>query len=194
MIISLNSFVLLLFYLFQSAECETNNTILDYRSTLFPHTLTNETLREVNLGIERDARILAYIDFKNTKEEKSYYLLNDFRTDIIVSIVDDQGTETIKFYYYNVKKGIFINDESEYDFETIQLQKGQYIKNLIATDINKDDIMDIIITYKDKSGNIYTNICLGYKDTENKDYTKFRKSQRMYNSEFVFGDFNGDRL
>lgn len=78
--------------------------------------------------------------------------------------------------------------------ESIQLDKWQSIKNLIATDINKDDILDLIITYKDKSENIYTNICLGYKKTGNKDYTKFEKSMKMINSEFVFGDFNGDRL
>lgn len=69
-----NALILLLFCLLQTIACETNNTILDYRSTLFPITLTNETLREVNLGFERDARILAYIDFTNTKEEKSYYI------------------------------------------------------------------------------------------------------------------------
>ena len=108
--------------------------------------------------------------------------------------MDDEGYETIKFYYYDVIKGVFINDESDFDFESVQLEKGQSIKNLIATDVNRDDILDLIITYKDKLGNIYTNICLGYKDTVDKDYTKFRKSQRMYNSEFVFGDFNGDRL
>lgn len=72
MINFLNALTVLLFYFFQLTSCESNSTILDYRSTLFPVTLTNETLREVNLGFERDARILAYIDFRNTKEEKSY--------------------------------------------------------------------------------------------------------------------------
>lgn len=93
-----------------------------------------------------------------------------------------------------MNKGIFVNDESEFDFESIQLEKGQMIKNLIATDINKDDILDLIITYKDKAGKIYTNICLGYIENKDKKFTKFRRSQRMVNSEFVFGDFNGDRL
>lgn len=77
MINFLNALLVILFYFLQSTACETNNTILDYRSTLFPITLTNETLREVNLGFERDARILAYIDFKNIKEEKSYNLFNE---------------------------------------------------------------------------------------------------------------------
>lgn len=72
-----NALIVLLFYFLQCIICDTNNTILDYRSTLFPITLTNETLREVNLGFERDARILAYIDFKNTKEEKSYNFFNE---------------------------------------------------------------------------------------------------------------------
>lgn len=111
-----------------------------------------------------------------------------------MSIVNDEGYEVIKFYYYDTKKGIFINDESNFDFEPIQLERGQSIKNLIATDINKDDILDLIITYKDTSGTIYTNICLGNKETEKEDYTQFRKSRRMINSEFFFGDFNGDRL
>jgi len=71
-----NFLIVVFFYLIQTSFCKTtNNTILDYRSALFPITLTNETLREVNLGFERDARILAYIDFMNTKEEKSYFLI-----------------------------------------------------------------------------------------------------------------------
>lgn len=71
-----NFLVAIFFYILQIISCETNNTILDYRSTLFPITLTNETLREVNLGFERDARILAYIDFQNSKAEKSYIYFN----------------------------------------------------------------------------------------------------------------------
>ncbi len=46
-------------------------TILDYKSNIFAITSNNETLKEVNLGFEKDARILAYIDFKNSKKEKS---------------------------------------------------------------------------------------------------------------------------
>ena len=65
------NFLVIFIYLFKTFDCEENKTILDYRSKLFPVTMNNETLKEVNLGFEKDARILAYIDFKNTKEEKS---------------------------------------------------------------------------------------------------------------------------
>lgn len=73
------------------------------------------------------------------------------------------------------------------------MQKGETIKNLIATDINNDDIIDIIVTFNDKDGNLKTNICMGYKDMD-KDYTKFRKAEVLLNTEFVFGDFDGDRM
>lgn len=69
--INFSNSILIFLFLIKIIICETNRTILDYRSNLFAITTNNETLKEVNLGFEKDARILAYIDFKNTKEEKS---------------------------------------------------------------------------------------------------------------------------
>jgi len=62
---------LIVVYLIKIIKCQTNMTILDYKSNIFAITSNNETLKEVNLGFEKDARILAYIDFKNSKKEKS---------------------------------------------------------------------------------------------------------------------------
>lgn len=67
--------------------------------------------------------------------------------------------------------------------------------NLIANDINQDDNLDLIITYSDNLGKIYTNICLGYYDKNRMDHVlSFNKATKLINTEFVFGDFNGDRL
>ena len=60
-------------YLIKSITTEDNKTILDYRSKLFPYTSNNETLREVQLNFPNNTRILAYIDFKNKDDQKSYF-------------------------------------------------------------------------------------------------------------------------
>jgi len=75
----------------------------------------------------------------------------------------------------------------------LQLQKGEIIKNVIATDINNDQNIDIIITFLDTKGNNKTIICLGIKDKKT-DFTTFSKTEVFINSEFVLGDFDGDRM
>lgn len=67
--INLLNVLLMTIYLLKSLLCETDKTILDYRSTLLPHYKTNETLLEVNLGFDKKTRILAYVDFKSSKKE-----------------------------------------------------------------------------------------------------------------------------
>lgn len=58
-------------FILKYIACEENKTILDYKSLYLPFSLNNETLKEVYLGFEQNSRILAYIDFKSTKNEKA---------------------------------------------------------------------------------------------------------------------------
>jgi len=67
--INLLKILLVTIYILKLIFCDTDKTILDYRSTLLPHYKTNETLLEVNLGFDKKTRILAYIDFKSSKKE-----------------------------------------------------------------------------------------------------------------------------
>lgn len=81
------------------------------------------------------------------------------------------------------------------DLSAIQLQKDQHIQNLIVNDINKDDNLDVIITYIDKAGNSYTDIALGYYEKENENgILHFRKITYFKNEGFILGDFDGDRM
>lgn len=52
--------------------------------------------------------------------------------------------------------------------------------------------MDLIVTYTDASKNYYTKIFIGNIEDENSKFTKFNMIKKLINTEFVFGDFNGD--
>ena len=53
---------------FNIISCE---TILDYRSKFVNFQLSNETMKEVYLGFDKNARILAYVDFRDNIGDKS---------------------------------------------------------------------------------------------------------------------------
>ena len=84
----------------------------------------------------------------------------------------------------------------EFDLENIKFEKGQIIKNLIASDLNKDGYMDMLITYsdKDKKNNFLTDVFLGYKQNFVEIKSHFKRSRILEGNEFIFGDFNGYRM
>jgi len=49
-------------------SCE---TILDYRSKFVKFQLSNQTMKEVDLGFSDNSRILAYVDFRDNIGDKS---------------------------------------------------------------------------------------------------------------------------
>jgi hypothetical protein len=61
-------FLYLLFFILKIFTCA---TILDYRSKFVNFKLSNETMKEVELGFENNTRILAYVDFINSIGDKS---------------------------------------------------------------------------------------------------------------------------
>lgn len=61
------------FFLRHTISQENDKTILDYRKKIFPYNSINQTLVEVQLKFDNNTRILGYVDFKNTKEDKAYF-------------------------------------------------------------------------------------------------------------------------
>ena len=180
-------------------SCE---TILDYRSKFVKFQLSNETMKEVDLGFSDNSRILTYVDFRDTIGDKS--------TDIIISELDKDGSEKIKFYFYEHDKGQFLLDD-DFDLTNISFPKGTKIKNLSAMDINNDERIDLIITFQydiveleekkhvinEKNYEKFkTYIYLGEKVKENPKKTKFEliDDSTLKQSEFLLADINGDRL
>ena len=49
-------------------SCE---TILDYRSKFVTFQMSNETMKEVDLGFSNDTKILTYVDFRDSIADKS---------------------------------------------------------------------------------------------------------------------------
>ena len=102
--------------------------------------------------------------------------------------------ETIQFYSYNNDRGIFELEDIDYDYEVFKFTQDQKITNLIALDLNNDNFLDFIISYSDKKNNLYTDVYLGYKEKLVSSKISFHKLQLFINTEFILGDFNGDRL
>jgi hypothetical protein len=68
MLISNLLFLYLFCFFLKIFSCE---SILDYRSKFVNFKLSNETMKEVELGFDNNTRILAYVDFRNTIGDKS---------------------------------------------------------------------------------------------------------------------------
>lgn len=114
-------------------------------------------------------------------------------TDIIVSKLEEDGSEKIYFYFYDWNKGQFLNDQEKFDTSNLKISKGKKIKNLSAMDINNDGLIDLIITYFNEAGKINTEIYLG-NESEIGGIVTFKLEYTLELSEFMIADINGDRL
>jgi len=98
------------------------------------------------------------------------------------------------FYFYENKMGQFLFDDESFDTKNIHIPKGAKITNLSAMDINNDEIIDLIITFKHDGKIFETDIYLGQKVEDNSIKTIFNKSYTLLQAEFILADINGDRL
>lgn len=100
-------------------------------------------------------------------------------------------TEKIQFYYYEDSKGQFFIDDKFFDLGNINIPKDAKITNLIATDINKDGIIDLVVTFLYERVKYQTNFYLGAKEFDSLQ-TKFESIYNLSNTQFFMADLNGD--
>ena len=117
----------------------------------------------------------------------SNYKLLKFSVDMIAACRDDSGTESIEFYKYDYKSAEFTID---YLANTTSYTSEYQISNLIAVDINADNLMDMIITVQ----NIITNSTTTEIYLLDRVNNKFTLAYVIQNSGIFLGDFDGNNL
>lgn len=109
--------------------------------------------------------------------------------DIITACHDENTNESIEFYRYDYTSGDFI----KHDLAKTKTYTSDFkIRNLIANDINGDNLIDLIITVEDlkkQKDSVFTEILLLDLNTR-----EFKRAYQIENSGIFVGDFNGDKM
>lgn len=112
-----------------------------------------------------------------------------FSVDMIVASIIGES-DSLQFYLYDKESGKFNKDES---LKQVILDENFKVRNAVAVDINKDDILDLVITVIDQTTKFVSNLIYLGKKSETGELITFTLDFSIEEEVFI-ANFTGSDI